>query len=144
MVPGAAGLRDPRQRFTGATRSGGRKPVLLSAKIEPRECYHFEMSHLIKIPLWIKEQENSALSRDPPDYSKGGAPPRRGDGREDGAARGVHLSLAGSPRQEGSPMYQPSSLAYRRDRSAARDARVTYAPLPYKRFETRRRSEPPN
>ena len=117
---------------------------MLSAKIEPRECYHFEMSHLIKIPLWIKEQENSALSRDPPDYSKGGAPPRRGDGREDGAARGVHLSLAGSPRQEGSPMYQPSSLAYRRDRSAARDARVTYAPLPYKRFETRRRSEPPN
>jgi hypothetical protein len=79
-----------------------------------------------KIPFWIKEEENSALSRDPPDYSRGGAPPRQGDGREDGAARGFHLSLAELPRQEGSPMYQPSSLAYRRDRSAARDARVTY------------------
>jgi hypothetical protein len=36
------------------------------------------------------------------------------------------LSLAELPRQEGSPMYQPSSLAYRRNPSAARDARITY------------------
>ena len=36
------------------------------------------------------------------------------------------VSLAELPRQEGSPMYQPSSLANRRNPSAARDARVTY------------------
>jgi hypothetical protein len=35
------------------------------------------------------------------------------------------LSLVELPRQEGSP-YQPSSLANRRNPSAARDARVTY------------------
>ena len=54
------------------------------------------------------------------------------------------LSLAELPRQEGSPMYQPSSLAYRRNLSAARDARVTYCATAIRRFETRRRSEPPD
>jgi hypothetical protein len=77
---------------------------LLSAKIELRECDHFEMPPPEKIPFWIKEEEHSALSRDPPDYSRGGVPPRQGVGREDGAARVAHLSLAELPRQEGSPM----------------------------------------
>jgi hypothetical protein len=36
---------------------GGRKPVLISAKIEPRECYHFEMPPSEKIPFWVKEEE---------------------------------------------------------------------------------------
>jgi hypothetical protein len=54
------------------------------------------------------------------------------------------LSLAELPRQEGSPMYQPSSLANRRNPSAARDARVTYARLPCQRVETLRQSEQPN
>jgi hypothetical protein len=50
----------------------------------------------------------------------------KGDGREEGAARSVHPLAGRVATQEGSPMYQPSSLANRRNPSAARDARVTY------------------
>ena len=33
--------------------------VSLGAKIEPRECNHFALPPPGKIPVWIKEEENS-------------------------------------------------------------------------------------
>jgi hypothetical protein len=50
-------VRDPGQRFTGATRMVSGSWVMLDAKIEPPERNHFEIPPREKIPVWIKEEE---------------------------------------------------------------------------------------
>jgi hypothetical protein len=144
MVPGAAGLHDPRQRFTGANRMVAGSRSCSVPKSSRVNAITSKCPHLRRYPFGSRKRKIQRYVAIRPITRGVARLPDRETAAKKVPLEASTLSLAELPRQEGSPMYHhpPWRIAATRAPPAMRGSPI--ARLPCQRFETLRQPKQPN